>query len=240
MVSRIATVPYAETRRLWPLGAEAMSYRVGDLLGMTENGYAALFDQRQPLRFLGVSEEQVQVPPGAAPGQYRVCVDRPMLLSVRMNNASPHHVGYKAYAHSRDQVQLQPGAFGNFAGVIVAVLNPAEVLLAPPQRSRADASGVRILPGDQDQVLGRFALYQTIFVPNTAPITVTLPPLSATQPGDILRFVKTTPNAYAVTLQAAPGDSIEGLGNFVLSAFASHVVLVSSGDLWLVLTHRAG
>lgn len=240
MVSRIATVPYTETRRLWPLLAEVQAYRVGDLIGLTETGYATLFDQRQPLRFLGVSEENVQVPAEANPGQYRLCVDRPMLLSVRLNNAQPSHIGYKAYAHSRDEVQLQPGPFGNFAGVIVAVLNSSEVLLAPPQRSRPDVAGVRILPAEGNQVLGRFALHQTLFIPNTAPLTITLPPLSTTQPGDGLRLIKTSNNALAVTVAAATGDTIEGQTTITLNTIYSHLWLVSTGEIWLVLLHRPG
>ncbi|GBD36298.1 hypothetical protein HRbin36_01419 [bacterium HR36] len=237
MVSRIATVPYTETRRLWPLTAEAQTYQVGDLIGLTETGYAAIFDQRQPLRFLGISEEQVQVPAAASAGQYRLCVDRPMLLSVRMSNASPHHVGYKAYARSRDEVQLQPGPFGNFAGVIVAVLNSSEVLLAPPHRSRPDVAGVRILPAEGDQVLGRFALHQTLFIPNTVPMTIILPPTTVTQPGDGIRFVKVTGNA-AVTLAATAGDTIDGQSTLALTAAGSFAWLLSTGTSWIVLASR--
>jgi len=240
MVSRIATVPYSETRRLWPLVAEAQTYRVGDLIGLTETGYAAIFDQRQPLRFLGVSEEQVEVPADAPAGRYRLCVDRPMLLSVRMSNALPHHVGYRAYARSREEVQLQPGPFGNFAGVIVAVLNPSEVLLAPPQRSRPDVAGVRILPESGDQVLGRFALHQTHFIPNTAPMTITLPPVALTQPGDGIRFVKVSDNTQAVTLAAATGDTIDGQPSLSLSDYGHHAWLVSTGEAWFALASRTG
>ncbi|MCS7168211.1 MAG: hypothetical protein RMI91_04755 [Gemmatales bacterium] len=239
MPSRITTVPYTETRRLWPLSAEPQIYHVGDLMGLTETGYATIFDQRQPLRFLGISEENVEVPAGSWPGQYRLCIDRPMLLSVRLSNASPQHVGYKAYAQSRNQVQLQPGPFGNFAGVIVAVFNPMEVLLAPPQRSRADTAGVRVLVEGSNHVLGRFAVYQTIFLANTAPMTVTLPPLSVTQVGDVIRFIKSSNNSQAVTISAAPGDSIEGQSELTLASFASHVCLISAGNTWLILTTRA-
>lgn len=169
MVSRLATVPYTETRRLWPLSGEAQQYRVGDLLGLTETGYATIFDQRQPLRFLGISEEHVTVPPDSTPGQYRICVDRPMLLITRLANARPEHIGHKVFARSREEVQFEPGPYGNLAGAVVAVLNPSEILVAPPQRSRAEVASVSILPGQGDRVLGRFALHQTIFVPNTAP-----------------------------------------------------------------------
>jgi hypothetical protein len=239
MVSRLATVPYSETRRLWPLNGEAQQYHVGDLLGLTETGYATIFDQRQPLRFLGLSEENVTVPPGAAPGQYRICVDRPMLLVLRIAQARPEHIGRRVFARDRQEVQFEPGPYGNLAGAVVAVLSSTEILVAPPQRSRADVSSVSILPAEGDRVLGRFALHQTIFVPNTAPMTITLPPLAVTQPGDPIRFIKTSNNSHEVTIAAANGEMIDSQPSYTLAGYPSYVTLISTGEFWLVLNSRS-
>jgi hypothetical protein len=233
----VQTTTYADTRRYWPLVSTAQTYYSGEMIGLNTSGYAGKCDDSASYQFLGLADQRLVVPSGASNGQYQLLVDRPQLLSMTIASVSLSDIGKFVYAKFSNEVAFTAGTYGNVIGVVVARLRATEALIAPMARPGMRYHGAaRVMAATGNQSLSRFDLNKTIFVPNTAALTITLPAVADTQPGDELRFVKTTSDAFAVTLDGNAAETIDGAATFAaVDAQFDTVTIVSDGSAWAIL-----
>jgi len=233
----VQTTSFGDTRRYWPLVSTAQTYYPGEMIGLNTAGFAGKCDDSASYQFLGLAEQRLTVPAGAANGQYQLLVERPQMFSMAIASVSTADIGKLVHAKFSNEAAFTPGTYGNAIGVVVARLRATEALIAPlPRGNMRGHGGARVLAATGNQALTRFDLNKTIFLPNTAAYTVTLPAIADTQPGDELRFVKTTADAHAVILDGDGSETIDGNATYTaIDAQFDAATLVSDGAGWVIL-----
>jgi hypothetical protein len=224
--------------------ASATRFYQHAMIGIDVTGYLCKFDDTQAAIFAGVvrgSEGNPLLPAGTA-GAYELELDveEPYRFELAISGVAVTDIGKKVYA-SDDQtgVLANGGTFANFVGHVKDVVASGIALVEPCYDGIAanERFGVaRTLAATGNQALTKYDLGKTILLPNTAALTVTLPAVADTQAGDKIRFVKTTADAAAVTLDGNASETIDGSATLAtLDAAFDCAEIVSTGAAWVVL-----
>lgn len=223
----------AETR-FWP----------NAMIGIDITGYYCKFDDTQAAVFAGVVTQDMGAPllpiSTAGDGTALLRIQQPQRFGLAISGVAVTDIGKKVYAVDDQTGTLaNTGTFSNFVGHVVAVLSSGIALVEPCYDMDAanERYGVaRTLAATGNQSLTKHDLGKTIFCPNTGAYSVTLPPVADTQAGDKIRFVKTTADAAAVTLDGNASETIDNATTLAtVDARYDCVEIVSTGTEWVVL-----
>lgn len=227
-----------------PAEASAKTYWPGAMVGVLATGYLAKFDDTAGMIFFGIvrdKEGKTVIPAGATAGQYDIPVQQPQRFTLAVSGVTIADIGKKVYASDDKTGVLSNAAltYGNFVGHVVDVMATGVALVEPYYDGIAANAryGVsRWLAATGAQTLTKFDLNKVVFVPNSAALTVTLPPVADTQAGDRLTVVKTTAAAEIVTLDGNASETIDNATTLTtMDARYDCVTLVSTGTEWVVL-----
>lgn len=227
-----------------PAASADTYYYPGAMVGLTTAGYITKFDDSASMLFFGVvrdKEGKTKIPAGASAGDYDIPAQQPQRFQLAVSGVAITDIRKKVYA-SDDQtgVLTNGGTYGNFVGHVVDVVSSGIALVEPCYDGIAAHAryGVsRTMAATGAQTITQFDLNKTIFVPNTAALTLTLPAVADTQAGDRLTFVKTTTDAAAITLDGNASETIDGATTLAtVDAQFDTVEIVSTGSAWVVLS----
>lgn len=237
----VGTTPFADYVAYRPLVNTAQVFYPNALIGLLTSGYADKLDDAASKMLAGVmAGAQQEVLSGGSNGDNSLYVNEPRFARLTFASIAVTDVGKTVYAVDDQTGICDP------SGLTYA--NPIGVLA---QRESATVGVVQLVYGGKaaNKVLGacrwmaatgaqsltKYDLNKTIFLPNTAAFTLTLPAAADTQPGDELHFVKTTSDAAAVTLDGNASETIDGSATLAtLDAQYDCATLVSTGAAWVV------
>lgn len=225
--------------------AAATTFYTHAMLGYDDTGYLAKFDDTQSMIFAGFvrGEEGNPTLDAGTAGAAALGLDyiRPRLAELSLSGVAYTDIMKKVYA-SDDQtgVMTNGGTYGNLVGHVVDKVATGIALvelsydgLAGHQRYNS----AKTLAATGNQTLSRLDLNKTIFVPNTAALTVITPAIADTQAGDRLTIIKShASDTNAITLDPPASETIDGATTLAtLDAPYDTVILVSTGSAWIVL-----
>lgn len=226
------------------LASETRFYR-GAMVGIDTTGYYCKGDDTQAWIFAGIvrgQEGDPLVPAGTAgAADLELDVQRPQMFELAIASVAVTDIGKKVYA-SDDQTGTlaNTGTFANFVGHVVDVTASGIALVEPSYAgigSNEKYGVARTTAATGTQTLTRFDIGRTIFVPNTATLTVIPPAVADTQAGDKIRIVKShASDTNAITIDPPSSETIDGATTLAtLDAPYDAVELVSTGAAWVVL-----
>lgn len=224
--------------------ATALQFYTGGMLGITTAGYLAKFDDTQSMIFAGLvrgDNGDPLIPVGTA-GDAPLQIDyqRPPAFELDIASIAVTDIGKKVYA-SYDQtgVLTNGGTYGNLIGLVVDVVASGIALVEPVYDGVAAhrrLGAAKTLAATGTQSLTKWDINKTIIIPNTGAYSINLPAVADTQAGDEIRFIKTTSNAVAATLDGNASENIDGSTTLAtIDAQYDTAVLVSTGSEWVVL-----
>ncbi len=156
-----------------------------------------------------------------------------------LSGVTVSEIGKDVYASADDTLTLTPTG-NSRVGRIVAVetSNTARVRCQPATGlSGALENGAVVTLADAAATLTLDHLNRTLLIGNTAARTLTLPPAATVRAGGWFRLVKTTNNAFAVTLDADAAETIDGAATYAgVDAQYDCVLVLCTGTAWVILS----
>lgn len=218
------------------------------LVGVDSTGYYCKGDDTQSWLLAGVVRPDqgqngvLKLPAGTAgDGTMDFDVLRPQCIEIALTSVAVTDIGKPVYAVDDQTVIISPAArtYANLVGYIVDKMaaNVALVALAYDGiAANARLQAARWMAATGAQTISKFDVGKTIFVPNTAALTLTLPPVADVPHGGRLQFVKTTTDAEIVTLDGDGSENIDAATTLTtIDAAYDCAELVNNGTRWVVL-----
>ncbi len=264
MANPTAQVPstywdFVDSQFYWPMDPTAnTTFYTGEMVGKAASGYLAHYDDSAPLEFLGTVFQQHDQILGTDNITKYLRVGRPRAITIPLASGTLSRtdsngttgagaIGKMAYAVDSGHVTLDPSAliFANPVGEVFDIGDPSTVTSLNSTVSAcilpafAKAGGELVLPATGNTTLGVSALNKMIYVPNTANVTITLPPIVTTSPGiDKIQFMKTvSANNSIITLDGLGSETINGSAtNVEMDAQYDTLTVQSNGNAtgWLI------
>lgn len=233
-------------RSVITLSAETTYYK-GAMIGVTTAGYYSKFDDAASMLFAGIVRGDCGNPvlPAGTAGTDPLLLDiqRPQCIELAISGVAVTDIGKPVYAVDDQTGIISPAArtYANLVGHIVDVIASGIALvecaydgIAAHYRLQA----ARWMAATGAQTITAFDVGKTIFVPNTAALTLTLPAVADVPHGGRLRFVKTTTDAEIVTLDGNSSEEIDAATTLTtIDAAYDCAELVNNGTRW-VITNR--
>lgn len=235
----------------------------GAMLGFTTGGYLAKFDDTQSLAFAGLVLDVEQYGGSQGPklpnngnesgtagdGSLDLDFKQVKRFELAISGVAITDIGKTVYAVDDQTGTLDPSTrtYANPIGTVsqltfatnpasavsgIAVVEPFYVWPA----ANVQLQAAKWLAATGAQSLYRWDCGKTIFIPNTAAYSITLPPVAGCPAGSRLTFVKTSADAFAATLDGDGAETIDG-GATLATVDGQYdcVTLVSTGSEWVVL-----
>jgi len=231
-------------RSVETLSTETTFYR-NALVGIDITGYYCKGDDTQSWILAGVvrGDQGTPVLPAGTAGDGTIDLDiqRPQALELKIASVAVTDIGKKVYAVDDQTGTLNASTltYANFIGTVLDVVatNIALVELCYDGLAGHRKHGTaKWLAATGNQTLTKYDLNKTFFIPNTEALTITLPAVADTQAGDELRFLKTSADAFAATLDGNGSETIDGAATLAtIDAQFDCATLVSTGSAWIVL-----
>lgn len=246
MANATATVKRGAVRRTdefinLPLVAHTTRtvYYANAAIGLNTSGYVNKLDDTASYLFVGLVREELVINEANSAGDASIKLHQPLRFEAAFSSIARTDIGKKVYASDDQTFVITSGTtYGNLVGILVERISATIGLVegaydGVAANKRLSAS--RVLAATGAQTVTKWDLNKTIFLPNTATYTATLPAVADTQAGDRLHFVKTTSDAAAVTLDGAASETIDGATTLAtLDAQYDCATLVSTGAAWIV------
>lgn len=229
----------------------ARTYQTGQMIGRRSDGYAVDFDDSASLEFMGILfAPQFKVDTADVGVTRQVRIYRgpyfalPLYTSsagVALTGTGAGALGKLAYAYDSGKVTLDPTAltYANVVGRVVGIVpaDPATftstMVLIQPLGPRP--GGQRTMAATGTQNITAFDMNKKILCGNTAALSLILPAVALTNPGDELCFVKTSTDAQIITLDGAASETINGLTTLTsMDAQYDTATLVTTGAAWVI------
>lgn len=175
---------------------------------------------------------------GHAAGAVNVRVWQDVDATFTLSGATLADVGRTVYGSNSSTPTLNAGV-GSRVGRIVAVegTDVVRVRLSPLFSTSHVENGFFATLSDATQTLGIEHANKTLLMGNTAARTVTLPSVGTLRAGAWLRIVKTTAAAFAITLDAAGSETIDGSLTYAgIDAQYDTALLLCTGSEWIILS----
>lgn len=176
--------------------------------------------------------------PGHAAGAVNARLWQNVDATFSLGGAQVSDIGRTVYASDDRALTFNAGA-GSPVGRIVAVDSPGEVRVRlMPVFSTTRAESFRLVTlGDVSATLGLEHMNKILLMSNTAARTLTLPLVNTVRAGAWFRLIKTSAAAFAITLDGAGTETIEGAATFTgVDAQYDTVLLVCTGSEWVILS----
>lgn len=148
-------------------------------------------------------------------------------------------IGKDVYASADNTLTLTPTG-NSRVGRIVAVeaTNEARVRCRPISLlSGALENGPVVSLADESATLTLDHMNRTLLIANTAARTLTLPAVATVRAGGWFRVVKTSADAYAITLDGNASETIDGSATYSdIEVQYDCALLVCTGTEWIILS----
>ncbi len=148
-------------------------------------------------------------------------------------------IGKDVYASADNTLTLTP-TDNSRIGRIVAVdsTNTARVRCQPVTQLDGVLDNDPIVSlADANATLTLDHVNRTLLIANTAARTLTLPAVASVRAGGWIRVVKTSSDAYAVTLDGNSSETIDGAATYAdIDAGYDCALLVCTGSEWIILS----
>jgi hypothetical protein len=258
---------FDELDKYWPMNpADLTTYYTGEMIGVRmDTGYAFHFDDTAPMYFLGVVAGPRKLQQSDTPAEdFKIRYRRPRFLGIpvaatgsfpNVHPSLPTCMETPVYAANSGAVQVGTSSGlvnGNLVGYVADILSVSPFDLVSSQSpdmiwvsptdfdERAIYHGYLLGAATGAQTLGQQHLNKVFVVPNTASLTLTLPPLNTTIPGDRVQIVSPTSGAgNVVTVAASGADKINGAASVNMTGAAYTTLEVMALDIatygWLVI-----
>lgn len=189
--------------------------------------------------FLGVAYKRADnTGAGHAAGAVLVTLHQAIDIVHPLTGVVLGDLGKDVYASADDVLTLSP-AGNSRVGRIVAVAgaNLARVRCRPVCQLSGVLDNAPVLAlADASATLTLDHVNRTLLIANTAARTLTLPPVAQVRAGGTLRLIKTSADAYAVTLDGNAAETIDGAATYAAVDAAYDVVtLLCTGTEWVVV-----
>lgn len=225
------------------LAAETTFYTHA-MIGVTETGYYAKFDDTASMLFAGLvrGQEGDPVLPAGTAGADALQLDlvQPKRFELAISGVAVTDIGKTVYA-SDDQTGLLTSSaltYANVVGIVVDVVASGIALVEPAYDGvggNKRLGAARFLAATGAVTISKFDAGKTIFAPSTGAQTATLPAVADVPPGLELHFVKTTADAVALTLDGNSSETIDGATTYAaIDAAYDCATLVSTGAAWII------
>jgi plastocyanin len=217
--------PFADTMQQYGLVSTAQTYYPNAAIGVNTAGFAQKCDDSASLLFVGVSAQpNFEVPSGGAAGDVKIEVKQPRFLTAPIAAAAADDVGRTVYWTDDQTVSFDPGVYGNIAGVVQSVPTATAVCFEPgyTKGAKAAVGAARTLAATGNQDITKYDVGKVILVPNSAALQVNLPAIADVNLGDEITFIKTSAAAFAITVDGAGSETINGS--------ATHATMDALGD----------
>lgn len=227
------------------LASETTFYR-NAMIGVDSTGYFCKGDDAQAWIFAGVVRGREGDPVLAAgtAGDAALALDvhQPKRFELTISSVAVTDIGKPVYAIDDQTGTLDPSTrtYANVVGHVVDVVATNIALVEPAYdgvAGNARLQAAKFTAATGTQTLSKFDVGKTVFLPNTAGHTLNLPAVADCPAGSVIRFVKTTSDAAAVTLDGNSSETIDGSTTLAtIDAQYDCATLVSTGSAWIVLS----
>ena len=190
--------------------------------------------------FLGIAYQQADnTISGHAAGGINVRLHRSVDVVHTLTGVSAGDIGKEVYASADDTATLLPVG-GSRIGRVVAVdsANTARVRCQPiVGLSGALENQAAVALADANATLTLDHVNRVLLIANAAARTLTLPAAATARTGSWLRVVKTSADAFAVTLDGNGAETIDGAATYTeIDAQYDTACLLCTGSEWIVLS----
>jgi hypothetical protein len=240
--AKTGRTPFGDTGQDYGAAATAQSFYVNTYVGLNTSGHLDKGSDTQSLCFVGVvSGIEQSVPTGATAGVFKITTAQPRYVLAEFTAAlTAADIGETVYLSDDQTLSLTPGVFGNVVGTVHSlgrVSTVASVELAyGGKRANLLTAASRVMAATGNQALTKWDVGKTIFVGNTAALTLSLPAVATTQAGDRMTIVKTSADAAAITIDPNASETIDGATTLAtIDAAFDVATIVSTGTAWVVL-----
>lgn len=239
----VTTTPFSDYDTRRGTVTTAQTFWPNTLIGLAVSGFADKYGDAASMIFDGVKSginEEV-LAGGAAAGENAIPVSHPRYITIPFaSTIVAADIGRTVYAVDDNTATIATTTvFGNPIGTLHAVVNSTTGVVQCEYGGKhvnRRLGAARVMAATGTQSLTKYDLNKTIFLPNTAAYTLNLPAVADTQAGDTLTFVKTTADAFAVTLDGNASETIDGATTLAtIDAVNDAATLVSTGAAWIVL-----
>lgn len=210
-------------------------FQTNEMVGLDAAGFVTHFDDTQPLRFLGLVSNSVQVLAGSTETLNRVRIARPK-QGFSMNvvgPTAPTDVGRVVYAAFSNQGTYSPGVNSNQIGFVKTVESPTVVTIEPLQFSSPTYSGVYQIPTSGSPTLSFLQMNKMLEWNGLVNQTVFLPAFGLNAGCDTFAIINTGNLGAQLTI-SGNGNQIMGGPTYLLSAAQwSSVNLTWDGVRWV-------
>lgn len=152
---------------------------------------------------------------------------------------SPSDIGKDVYANADDTMTLTPTSYSRVGRIVtIESSQAARVRIRPtPSLSGVLENQPFINLADQNVTLNLDFVNKTLAMANTAARTLTLPAATTVRAGGWLRVIKTSANAFAITLDGNAAELIDGAATFAaVDAQFDVVELLCTGSEWVIVS----
>lgn len=216
------------------------------MIGLTTGGYLAKFDDTQSLIFVGLvrgKEGNPVLPAGTAgDGTIQLDIHQPKRFELDVSAVAVTDIGKTVYASYDQTGVLAFGSttYGNLIGVIVDVVASGIALVEPAYDGTAGnrrLGACRRMAATGAQTISRWDMGKTIFIANTATLTLSLPAIATVSPGEQIVFVKDhASDTNALTLDPDGSEVIDASSTVAtMDAPYDNIRLVANSSKWINL-----
>lgn len=213
------------------------------MVGLNTSGYLDKFDDAGSKAFDGIkSGVYDEVLSGGSNGDVLIDVSQPRFITVAFAaTITVADIDKTVYAtYDATATVATTTTYGNAIGRLHAIINSTTGVVECAyggKRANNALGAARVMAATGNQTLTKYDLNKTIFVPNTATLTLTTPAVADTQAGDKLTIVKShASDTNAITIDPPSSEAIDGSTTLAtMDAPYDTVVMVSTGAAWIVL-----
>ncbi len=190
--------------------------------------------------FLGVAYEKADnTISGHSAGGVLVKLHQAIDVVHALAGVAAGDVGKDVYASADDALTLTPTG-NSRVGRVVAVESSgvARVRCQPVLSATGVAENWPLIQlSDASQTLSLDHMNRTLLIANTAARTLTLPAAATVRAGGWFRLVKTSSDAFAVTIDPNASETIDGSATLgTLDAANDTALVLCTGSAWIVLS----
>ncbi len=188
--------------------------------------------------FLGVAYQQADnTIDGHTAGGITVRLHQNIDIVHTLTGVGQTHVGMPVFASADNTLTLTAASNSRVGRVLVVEgTNSARVRCQPVGALNGLLEGTQAVTlADASATLTSDHLNRTLLIGNTAARTLTLPAVAGAPAGTWLRVIKTSAAAFAVTLDGASSETINGSTTYAgIDAQYDTALLVSTGSEWII------
>lgn len=243
----------------WPVDSSvSTTYQTGELIGRNSSGYATHFDDTGAMEFMGILDGIHRKFDSTDTGSlsYLVRIKRARYLTIPLSTGtvgraeSNGAIGKLVYSQYSGACFIDSSTL-TYANVVGRIVDIGDAATQPDALTSTRAvvvetvpfkatGGVRWLAATGNQTINVVDIGKTIFVPNSANLTLTLPAIAACPIGGELKFVRTATggNTTIVTLDGNANETINNSTTYGSVQKQYDTATIQNTGVEWIITHK--